>query len=201
MCKKEDISKLCKSGNYVIIPRALAQDIIDNANCQCIEQIYFWLHVHAAYGPMVTHNGVRLERGEIELKPELLMHRFNITKRYLYYIIKTLIDKGLLKKKKNGVYRLVLYDQYFGNHNKELTFVDKEELKGSFREFWKVYHHFVSVKRIEKYRCQCVWVQLSDEEKEEALQFIPEYAIYSKNHAFKKTAYAYLRDKTYKNEP
>lgn len=201
MCKNEKISRLCKSGNYVIIPRALAKDIADNPNCPCIEKIYLWMHVHAAYGPMVTRNGVRLERGEIELEPDLLMLRFNIKRSYLYRIIGTLVNKDLLKKKKNGVYQLVMYDQYSENHNKELTFVDKEELKGSFREFWRVYHHIIPVQKVYKYKCRLVWLQLSEEEREEALQFIPNYASISKKYDLKKSAYSYLRDKTYRIEP
>ncbi len=184
-------------GGYIRLPRALVKMVF-----HCVLSckpcwIYLWMLVNASYGTLKKKNKVILHIGEVELNVNEMVQVFNCSPSYLYRTFNKFIKYGLLKRKRANIYELLMYSKHCNCIVGEKEFVDQEKLVGSFREFWKVYYKEVKIVPTDRYRCEQLWAKMDPDEREVAFQFIKKYREFSDGHKFKKSAYNYLKDKTY----
>jgi hypothetical protein len=65
----------------------------------------------------------------------------------------------------------------------------------SFDSFWDKYE-----KDEDRIQCEVIWMQLSNEEREECIKIIPAYVESTPDKAFRKSPKSYLKNKSWKNE-
>ena len=183
------------SDSYIKLPRVLVEEMFNYPFSISITWVYLWMLVHAAYGKMNGKHGI-INRGDVEMNRAEFEKEYNLPKGVIYRIIESLIKLGLIEKRKHG-YHLKYYDQHCGGKKQVIKLMDQTELKGSFREFWIFYHYMAEVEMVDEYKTHQLWLSLCNEEREMALQYIDTHVKKTRNIPKRKSAYNYLKDKSY----
>lgn len=69
------------------------------------------------------------------------------------------------------------------------------ELYPSFEDFWNLYDH-----KIDKKACEGIWKKISSQDKEQIMQFIPDYIKSTPDKKFRKHPKTFLNNESWKNE-
>jgi uncharacterized protein YdaU (DUF1376 family) len=137
-------------------------------------------------------------------KASLPLKKYNKIKAYIYNdygkdklltIIKTQATheatlKGLLKHLENEI------EDENEIENKDVIENDYEILEyPSFDDFWELYD-----KKVDKVATEKKWGKLTQEEKEQAIEYIPQYKLSEPDKTFRKNPLTFINNKSWNNE-
>jgi hypothetical protein len=140
----------------------------------------------------------------LPLNPEKNMAHRGIIKRFEEYKYKFKIEninefiegalKGLQSPYGNGISNGLVNG--IGNSKKEeMKISEKPEINISFEDFWNMYD-----KKVGKDKAEKKWLSLSDQERVDAIKYVPDYVRAKADKQFRKDPQTFLNNKCWNDE-
>lgn len=197
----------CKSGGYIVIPRQLALHLLRQLKENGPTELYAYMLVNANFATTGQKGGTTIQRGELDMSIEELLKTYNGSRSTLYRTLLELETNEVIIKKKRGnrvFFVLPKYEQHCGRQvrpeeRKPIPQTPEESnTEKSFEEFFGYYHFVMHLPSKDKEQARREWKHLSLDEREEALQNVIPYRDASQGQRYRKQAYNYLKDKSFK---
>lgn len=198
-------SILDEKAGYIVCPRGLVGEILENGEMDSPTKLYFYLLFHANYTATHSRYG-ELKRGETNIPLTQIAERTHTDYRRLRRLIKQLADEGLVEYIQFGFHRRIIlpyYEQHCGRKVRKEEKADgrvtlRNKTDRAFDLFWEFYHEMLpTVSQTDREKARKIYGRLTLKERDMAIQNVEAYynSLDSEKHA--KWAVNYLKDKSF----
>lgn len=196
----------CEAGGYILLSRAMVLSLLKQLPQTGPNELYLFLLLHANFSPTGMPGKQKVKRGELYMSIGQLDRRLPASRSTLYRIVRTLEAAQVLHREKQGnriLFVLPKYEEHCGKlaggKERAAQTAQERESERLFNRFFDYYHYAMGISPRDKEKALREWKRLRPEECECALEHVSAYAEASERQQFKKQAFSYLKDKSFKH--
>lgn len=180
---------------YLVVPRALLNEVLRVEQPFTLAQAYLYLFVHAAFCDKPVKGG--LKRGQLTFTAAELAEIFHWTPRSVRRFLYVLREMGVVELEVVPGLRskltMCFYEALTGGKGKQLSTNERKECYS----FWRKYYGLLDREATDYYATTLEWERLTQEERRLAMENMLVYFRSLNNIQFVKSAPSYLKYKAF----
>lgn len=205
---EEEIKDLfnCQSGGYITISRPILLHAMNPNKEFSYIQMYVRMLVQANYSARMSSNGFVIKRGQLDMTTAEVVRQCGLARTTGYRMVRQLEANKLVERifqKHHQYFNLPLYEEHCGHkvrpqESADAVHAEPTESDELFEDFFGFYYHIMEKPPLDKAKAYREWQKLSTTEREEAMTNLEYFQETTQTQRYKKSAWSYLKDKSYK---